>query len=92
MFNFKPDWVEIWTAAKAEEQLEGFIFNGPGWYCKPNIRTGDSWLLVLPVDRPKERIWDKSYDADEKFEFNVYNGYDPRKAFSLITNAPHILT
>jgi len=85
MIQFKPDWVAVWTAEKAEAELSGsgFKFKGPGWY----ENNGD-YLLAIPVDRPAEKMWHQKWKKDELFEFNIYNQRNPTDAFNLIINAP----
>lgn len=45
--NFTPDWVAVWPPVEAEKQLEGFKWNGPGWY----LEKQDTFL-VLPTNQP----------------------------------------
>lgn len=82
--SFKPDWSELWTAKKAEEQLEGFKFKGPGWY----IRSFGT-MLVVPEDRTLETAWNmQSVNADERFYFHMYDGWNPGSIFGSIAHAP----
>lgn len=90
ILQFKPDWSEVMTAAEAEKQFEGFKFIGPGWYPREN-----QTMLVIPCDRPLDEVWyqrhnaaKQPYPADERFEFNVYDGQNPADAFNCIINAP----
>lgn len=81
--RFKPDWSEVWTAAKAEAELTEFKFTGPGFY----RHNGDT-ILAIPLGRPASQLWHQAFRDDEEFEFNVYNGRDPADWFNLIANAP----
>lgn len=90
MIQFKPDWWKVMTAAEAESQFEGFKFNGPGWY-----HADGTTMLVIPCDRPMNELWyqrhnaaEQPYPANEKFEFNVFDGHNPSDTFNSIVNAP----
>lgn len=61
--DIEPDWTGVWTAEKAEAELQGFKFKGPGWY---HYRTSDS-ILVLPFEAESSR-----------FRFHVWNKRDGR--------------
>lgn len=81
---FGYDWKEKWTASKAEQQLDGFFFAGPGWYFQK-----DSTLLVLPIDRHDAELWHSATNAhDELFHFFVWDNYDPTASINLVANAP----
>jgi hypothetical protein len=83
MISFKPDYVEVWTARQAEEELDNFKFDGPGWYY-----CGEDVMLVLACERPARSFWEKSFDETERFEFNIYNERNPEDVFALIAEAP----
>lgn len=83
--EFVPDWEKVWTAKEAEKQLDGFKFQGPGWYI-----TGEDTMLVMPVF-PTMRcggIWATHWLVSQMFRFCVYNKRNPVAAFNAIVNAP----
>ena len=92
--DFIPDWLRVWTAARAEKELKDFKFKGTGWYV-----TKTDTLLVVPVEplkllasvsRDADTIWlAKSHWAPEQeFRFYVYNGRNPSSSFNALINAP----
>jgi hypothetical protein len=81
--EFKPDWEETWTAAEAEHELDGFKFDGPGWYL-----TKTDAMLVVPCGRLAANQWHQKGTEKESFRFYIYNGRHPGDAFNAIANAP----
>lgn len=78
-FNFTPDWSERWTPQRAEQELNGFKFKGPGWYITKKASKKGSLvdtIFVLPGSEPD---W---------FQFHVWNDRDARAAFSLCVGLP----
>lgn len=50
--QISQDWMAVWTVKQAEEELDGFQFQGPGWYETDYEAHGSKQhdsLLVLPV-------------------------------------------
>ncbi len=86
-FSIRADWVAMWTAQMAESQLDGFRFEGPGWY-----HEGADTMLVVPVDRQVgARMFDPvaaDEDDEERFEFHVFNDRNPARGFGWIASAP----
>jgi len=90
---FDPDWQQTWTAEEAEKELEGFKFEGPGWYLNSHKET----ILVIPKEvvhaiLASEEIpefpWKRHWPKDTLFVFNAYMGWSPTLGFSLVVNAP----
>lgn len=61
------DWVHIWTADKAEEELAPFTFHGPGLYL---YKT--STLVVVPVNSA-DKPFVCSNASDNVWSFHCYN-------------------
>ena len=89
--SFVPDWTMTRTAAKAEQELTNFKFEGPGWYF-----TRPGALLVVPISgdvewsssAPVEKTpWRQRWPAEAKFNFHYWS-YDPSNSFNAIANAP----
>lgn len=82
--DIRPDWSGAWTLERAQRELTGWAFLGPGWY-----REEHDTLLVVPRDRPLAEYWEKAVrHPDEVFLFYVWNGRDPRNALRLVLSAP----
>lgn len=79
----KPDFTEVWTSVEAENWISGFEFHGPGWYV-----SDEGAILVVPVNRPVAKWWNKRCDEGEKFWFYLYRSGDVGEKFNAITNAP----
>jgi hypothetical protein len=93
--RFAPDWEQLWTKEEAEEQLQPFTFNGPGWYISKNNNGSIDTMLVIPenvnlVD-PDGRLLDlfrHAWPAETRFWFSFYNERNPAALFCAIANAP----
>lgn len=73
---FQPDWCEKWTKEEAEKELFNFVFKGEGWYHWDQGNNGFDVCLVIALK------------GTDKFEFNVYNGRDPRNMLEMISKLP----
>ncbi len=82
-YGFVYDWRDFWTARRAEQELPGFKFLGPGWYV---YKTGA--LLVVPHGTGTRKT-NATGEADGTpcFQFFSYS-HNPAQAFNEIVNAP----
>lgn len=83
-FNLEPDWMNLWTAPQAEQQLKDFKFTGPGWY----LTKTDSMLVIPDSSRPILQSWAAKRLSGEYFKFLVWNKANPCAAFNNVANAP----
>lgn len=82
--DFTPDWKKLYTAEQANEDLQDFKFEGPGWYL-----IKEDTLLVVPVDTSTKSLpWKREWPKDQLFLFMVWNGSNPRDALNSVINAP----
>lgn len=81
--DYQPNWKQVSTANDIQLELKGFTFKGPGWY-----HTKTDSMLVIPLNRPIDKLWEPSTDLEELYEFHVFNGYNPLKMFGAIMAAP----
>lgn len=88
-FNIQPDWTQSWTMSQAEEQLDGFKFNGPGWYI-----TKNESMLVVPKDEPIRLehgnfpLWHQAWPPYTVFLFMIYSSNDPGLSIMALNRAP----
>lgn len=83
--SFTPDWHERYTASEMEKEFVGFEFKGPGWYL-----LKEQTMLVIPVARPLDELWNQKRDGmwSEKFDIYMYDGWSPGEIFASIARAP----
>jgi hypothetical protein len=74
--EFRPDWVQTFSVAQAEHELQNFKFKGAGWYLSGNdsIFVCDSPLAV-------------HHEEPKQYVFHVYNSRNPIEAFRVVANA-----
>jgi hypothetical protein len=72
----EPDWSATWNIRKIEQELEGFIFKGPGWYF-----TKTDSLLVFPTPRNDD-------GGDQLFTIMCWNNPNAMNTYTWIVNAP----
>ncbi len=87
--RIEADWMEVWTPAEAEAQLEGFKFNGAGLYT-----VGFDTILVVPcwVAGAKELqeignklFWERKADT---YLFYVYNRELHNTIWNFVSDIP----
>lgn len=78
--QYTPSWSQVWTPKKAEEELNNFIFKGPGIY----EIDGDS-ILVLPL----KGDWLTPYDHEKtRFKFMIWNDVSFTQMLKYLIEAP----
>lgn len=83
--SFEPDYRHFWTAKEFKDNYTGgdIKFKGPGWY------FGKVTILVIPVTRTIDRLWNQSdQEIDEVYDFLFYDHPNQGSSFELITDAP----
>ena len=85
MFNadLAPDWTLNLTPDAAEREFDGFHWNGPGLY-----KRGEDTMLVVPVNRSLEQLWDYVAGSNERFRFSQYTGRNIADVINALAHVP----
>ena len=62
--HLTPDEQFTWTRAQMLEEIPGFIFSGPGWYCSQG-----SWMLIIATHTQDVYTLQVFYDRDPRLSF-----------------------
>jgi hypothetical protein len=64
--DLTPDEQYTWTLEQLQKEIEGFDFQGPGWYHKDG-----TWMLVIGTNTPGTYIFHVFFDRDPRIGYKA---------------------